>query len=136
MTMVDDYLIIDVNPSFEKHFGKKEDTLGKRGSVLNSSEVFVCLKKYMDVAGRERKTVSFPMHARNGHDYDVLVMNSDTPEVINVFCVDTTELIHTRQSLRTINHKFVYEHSVLQILPLWRWNLVENCIWFCGNRET
>ena len=131
---VNDYLIIDVNPSFEKHFGKKEEALGKRGSVLNSSEVFACLKKYMDVAGRERKTVSFPMHARNGHDYDVLVMNSDTPEVINVFCVDTTELIHTRQSLRTINHKLSMALGIANITP-WRWNLVENCIWFDGNRE-
>ena len=88
----------------------------------------------MDVAGRERKTVSFPMHARNGHDYDVLVMNSDTPEVINVFCVDTTELIHTRQSLRTINHKLSMALGIANITP-WRWNLVENCIWFDGNRE-
>lgn len=74
------------------------------------------------------------MHARNGHDYDVLVMNSDTPEVINVFCVDTTELIHTRQSLRTINHKLSMALGIANITP-WRWNLVENCIWFDGNRE-
>lgn len=131
---VDDYLIIDVNPSFEKHFYKKEEALGKRGSVLNSTDVYARLKEYMEVAGRERKAVSFPIHARNGRDYDVLVMPSDLPEVINVFCMDTTELIHTRQSLRTINYKLSLALGIANITP-WKWNLKEDRIWFDRSKE-
>jgi len=126
---VDDYVISDVNPSFERHFYKKEDALNKRGSVLNSSEVFAKLKEYMGMADQERKPVSFSMHAMNGHNYDVLVMVSNLPGVVNVFCMDTTELIHTRQSLRTINHKLSMALGIADITP-WRWNLKEDNVWF------
>lgn len=126
---VDDYVICDVNPSFERHFYKKEDALNKRGSVLNSSEVFAKLKEYMGMAERERKTVSFSMHAMNGHNYDVLVMLSNLPGVVNIFCMDTTELIHTRQSLRTINHKLSMALGIADITP-WKWNLKEDNVWF------
>lgn len=126
---VDDYVICDVNPSFERHFYKKEDALNKRGSVLNSSEVFAKLKEYMGMAERERKPVSFSMHAMNGHNYDVLVMLSNLPGVVNIFCMDTTELIHTRQSLRTINHKLSMALGIADITP-WKWNLKEDNVWF------
>ena len=126
---VDDYVISDVNPSFERHFYKKEDALNKRGSVLNSSEVFAKLKEYMGMADREQKPVSFSMHAMNGHNYDVLVMVSNLPEVVNVFCMDTTELIHTRQSLRTINHKLSMALGIADITP-WKWSLKEDNVWF------
>lgn len=130
---VDDYVISDVNPSFERHFYKKEDALNKRGSVLNSSEVFAKMKEYMGVADQERKPVSFSMHAMNGHNYDVLVMVSNLPEVVNIFCMDTTELIHTRQSLRTINHKLSMALGIADITP-WKWNLKEDNVWFDKSR--
>lgn len=129
---VEDYIIGDVNPSFEKHFYKKEDALGKRGSVLNSAEVYARFKEYMDVADRERKSVSFSVHAINGRDYDVLVMASNNWGVINVFCIDTTELIHTKQSLRTINHKLSMVLNMVNITP-WKWNVKEKAVWFDKN---
>lgn len=57
------------------------------------------------------------MHAMNGHNYDVLVMLSKFPEVVNIFCMDTTEQIHTRQSLRTINHKLSMALALPILLP-------------------
>ena len=81
------------------------------------------------MADQERKPVSFSMHAMNGHNYDVLVMVSNLPEVVNIFCMDTTELIHTRQSLRTINHKLSMALGIADITP-WRWNLKEDNVWF------
>lgn len=129
---VDDYILVDANPSFEKHFYKKEETLGKQGSELNSPAVFALLKENMGIAERERKTVSFPIHANNGQDYDALIMISNLPEIINVFFVDTTELIRTRQSLQTINHKLSMALEIASITP-WKWNVKEDTIWFDGN---
>lgn len=129
---ITDCIVVDVNPSFEKHFYTKKDALGKRGSVLHTPEAYAQLLEYIGIAERERKAVSFPMHARNGHDYDVLVMISDFKETVNVFCVDNTELIHTRQSLKTINHKLSMALGIAAITP-WKWNLKEDKIWFDGN---
>lgn len=131
---VNDYVIEDINPSFEKHFFKKEETLGERGSVINSPEAYAKLKKYMNLANQEQKSVSFPIHAINGHDYDMIVMPSNASGVINVFCVDTTELIHTRQSLRTINHKLSIALSMADITP-WKWNTKEDVVWFDENKS-
>lgn len=130
---VEDYIISDVNPSFEKHFWTKEETLGKRGSVLNSPEVYTRFKEYMDVADREHKSVSFPVHAVNGHNYDVLIMASNIPGIVNIFCMDTTELIHTRQSLQTINHKLSMVLSMVDITP-WKWHTKEEVVWFDANK--
>lgn len=67
------------------------------------------------------------------HNYDVLVMLSKFPEVVNIFCMDTTELIHTRQSLRTINHKLSMALGIADITP-WKWNLKEDNVWFDKSR--
>lgn len=130
--VITDCIVVDANPGFEKYFCKKKDALGQRVSIFYSQEAYAQLLEYVGIAERERKTVSFPMHSKNGHDYNVLIMISNFPETVNVFCVDTTELIHTRQSLKTINHKLSMALGIASITP-WKWIWGEDKIWFDGN---
>ena len=131
---IEDYEILNVNPSFERHFFKKEVTFGKRGSVLNNPETYAKLKDYMDIANKKHQSVSFPIHATNNHDYDVIVMATNEPDIMNIFCHDTTELTHTRQSLRTINHKLSMALSMADISP-WKWNIKDETVWFDENKS-
>lgn len=128
---LEDYIVVDVNPGYEKHFYKKKEAIGKRGSSFYPSDIYTRMIEHLGMAERERKTVSFPIHNGNGYDYDVFVMISNLPETLNVFFVDTTDLTRTRQSLQTINHKLSMALGIAAVTP-WKWNLKEGKIWFDG----
>lgn len=127
---IEEYIVEDVNPSFERHFVSKEAILGKWGCGLSEPDKHARFIKYCRIVDERRKSVSFAyINETNGHTYDIIIMPSNAADDVNLFCVDTTELIHTRQSLSTVNHKFSIALEVADIIP-WRWKLGEDKVWF------
>ena len=122
-----DTVFVDINERFAKWSGLSREALGKRGSELlpESSGDFL---RFISMALSENRTVAFPYYfASIDTSYDVIVSRSYQPDLVDIFCLDSTELHKAQQRLRDINYKLTMALDVANIVP-WKWDLVSNTI--------
>lgn len=95
-----DYIIEDVNPSFEKHFGPISAALGKKGSVLSLSrgnEDF--LKRCSEVIKNNREDSFIFHYMRTGRSYNVIMIPSDIVGNIDLFYIDIMKQVFIENEL-------------------------------------
>lgn len=123
----------DVNARFEHEFFPREQTVGRKSSELfpESANEFM---HFIDLSLKQNRTVSFPYYdKRNGKHYDMLVSRSFREGLIDVFCMDSSELHRAQQQLSDTNQKLSMALDVANIVP-WKWDLSEHTILCDVNR--
>lgn len=122
-----DTLYCDVNAYFERSFYPKAEVVGKKSSELFPDSMPEFLH-FMAIAIRENRAVTFPFYYKEfDRFYNIVISTTHQPNVVNVFCQDSTELHKAQQQLASINHKLSMTLDVANIVP-WKWNLREKTI--------
>lgn len=128
-----DYLVVEVNPMFEKYFAKEGLVVGKKGSELSNHFCKEYLVLYKELFVSQKSFTIEYYHKPTQRYYEVLIAASMEKEMVDVFCVDVTDLRETRSMLESVNHKLMMALDVANIIP-WRWDLVEKTILCDVNR--
>lgn len=122
-----DTVCLDVNPAFERVFYKKENAIGEKGSKLYP-DILSDLLHFMSIAFKEKRSITFPYYLkRTNRFYDIVFSCSEEPDILDVFCLDSTELHQAQQKLRSTNHKLSMALDVANIIP-WKWDLRKRTI--------
>ena len=117
----------DVNRHFEERFFKRSEIIGKLGSEIfpESMPQFVY---FMNIALQEKRSITFSYYYKEIDTfYDIVVNASSDGHFMDVFCLNSTELHHVQNQLRSINHKLSMALEVANIVP-WKWNLQTHTI--------
>jgi len=125
-----DYVVTRINSGFESQLNPKEAILGKKGTESNKEMVSELLKLYKMILEDKSKKVNIPYyHQETDRYFSIIITASSTPNCMDLFFVDTTELFKTQQLLRTVNNKLTMSLDIANITP-WKWDL-ENKLILC-----
>lgn len=117
----------DVNKRFEDKFFKRNEIIGKLGSEIFPESIPQFLH-FMNIALKEKRSITFSYYYKEIDTfYDILVNLNGDERFMDVFCLDSTELHHTQELLRSINHKLSMALDVANIVP-WKWDLQNHTI--------
>ena len=117
----------NVNSEFEKHFYRKEEVIGRKGSEIfpESMPVFLHFTK---MALTEKRAITFPYYFKAIDTfYDVVLKGTHQGNMIDIFCLDSTELHKAQQKLSATNSKLAMALDVANIVP-WKWDLKSKTI--------
>lgn len=112
----------NVNAHFEKSFFRKEDVVGKKANEIfpESMPEFLHFTK-MSLA--ENKAITFPYYFKQIDTfYDVVLKGTHHNNIVDIFCLDSTELHKAQQKLSATNNKLAMALDVANIVP-WKWDL-------------
>ncbi|MEG1644758.1 MAG: ATP-binding protein [Alistipes sp.] len=127
-----DTIYCDINARFEKFFPGM-DAIGKRGYDLFPDTMSEFLH-FIRIALLENKTVTFPFYYRKFDIFfDVIVSRAYRPDLVDVFCIDSTELYQAQRQLGETNRKLKIALDVANIIP-WKWDLVKKIIFYDAKR--
>ena len=117
----------NVNSEFEKHFYRKEEVIGRKGSEIfpESMPEFLHFTK---MALTEKRAITFPYYFKAIDTfYDVVLKGTHQGNMIDIFCLNSTELHKAQQKLRATNSKLAMALDVANIVP-WKWDLKSKTI--------
>lgn len=122
-----DLIYRNVNTHYENHIGLKESVIGKRESELYP-EMLPDFLHFSAISIKENKAVRFPFYfKRQNIFYNVVLRGSNRNNIVDIFCLDNTELHKAQQKLSITNQKLSMALDVANIVP-WRWDLKKNTI--------
>ncbi|CDD91876.1 uncharacterized protein BN604_00946 [Bacteroides intestinalis CAG:315] len=122
-----DLIYRNVNTTFEKYFLPKEKVIDRKASEVFPESLFEFLP-FIQVALSENKTITFPYYSKRIDTfYDVVLSRTNADDVIDVFCLDSTELHKAQQKLSSTNNKLAMALDVASIVP-WKWDLTNKTI--------
>ena len=110
----------NVNSEFEKHFYRK-------GSEIfpESMPEFLHFTK---MALTEKRAITFPYYFKAIDTfYDVVLKGTHQGNMIDIFCLNSTELHKAQQKLSATNSKLAMALDVANIVP-WKWDLKSKTI--------
>lgn len=117
----------NVNSEFEKHFYRKEEVIGRKGSEIfpESMPEFLHFTK---MALTEKRAITFPYYFKAIDTfYDVVLKGTHQGNMIDIFCLNSTELHKAQQKLSATNSKLAMALDVANIVP-WKWDLKSKTI--------
>lgn len=117
----------NVNSEFEKHFYRKEEVIGRKGSEIfpKSMPEFLHFTK---MALTEKRAITFPYYFKAIDTfYDVVLKGTHQGNMIDIFCLNSTELHKAQQKLSATNSKLAMALDVANIVP-WKWDLKSKTI--------
>lgn len=124
-----DYITLDVNVAFEKQFITRDRVVGKNGSKIQNNKLVEYLSVCKLVLGENKIVDSQYYFQRTDRYYSMIIVSSSEKDCIDLFLIDTTELLKTQQLLRTSNYKLSMSLDVANLVP-WKWDL-KNGIIYC-----
>ena len=122
-----DYIILDTNPEFERLFLTKESYIGKKGTELLHARLPQYLQACSFIFSQNKKISSHYYFEPTRRYLNVLIVSSHTPDCVDIFITDITELVETQQSLRVLNKKLSMSLDVANVTP-WKWDLEKQTI--------
>lgn len=129
-----DYIIKDVNPEFDKRLGTNEYFVGKKGTEVHDQQFLQYLNMCSLVLGQNKK-VSTQYYSESADRYfSVMIVSASEQDCVDLFMVDTSELIKAQQLLRTVNKKLSMSLDVANVTP-WKWDLEKKTIFCDVSRE-
>ena len=101
--------------------------IGKKASEIFPESMPEFLH-FIQIALAENKAITFPYYFRKIDTfYDIVLRGNPHNKMIDVFCLDSTELHRAQQKLSTINNKLAMSLDVANIVP-WKWDLTSRTI--------
>lgn len=117
----------NVNSEFEKHFYRKEEVVGRKASDIFPESMAEFLH-FTKIALTENRVITFPYYFKAINTfYDVLLKGTNQGNMIDVFCMNSTELHKAQQKLSATNSKLAMALDVANIVP-WKWDLLSKTI--------
>lgn len=123
-----DYITLDVNVAFEKQFSPRDRVVGKKGSDIQSNKIVEYLSVCKLVLGENKIVDSQYYFQHTDRYYSMIIVSSSEEDCIDLFLIDTTELLKTQQLLRTSNYKLSMSLDVANLVP-WKWDLKNGTIY-------
>ena len=117
----------NVNSEFEKQFYRKEEVIGRKGSEVfpESMPEFLHFTK---MALTEKRAITFPYYFKAIDTfYDVVLKGTHHGNMIDIFCLNSTELHKAQQKLSATNSKLAMALDIANIVP-WKWDLKSKTI--------
>lgn len=128
-----DLIYRNVNSYFERNFYSKEEVIGKFASEIfpeSMTEFLHFTKMSLD----ENRAITFPYYFKQIDTfYDVVLKGTHKSNMIDIFCVNSTELHKAQQKLSATNSKLAMALDVANIVP-WKWDLLSKTILCDVNR--
>lgn len=125
--LIADTVFLNVNVRFEKDFFPKEEVINRKSSEVFAGSTSEFLK-FINIALKENKAIAFPWYFKqSGKFYDAVVTGTPQSNVVDVFCLDSTELHKAQQKLSVTNAKLSMALDVANIVP-WKWDLLNHTI--------
>lgn len=122
-----DTIYRDVNRHFINNFLPPKECIGKKGSEL-FPETMPQFLYFMNIALQKKTSITFLYYYEKiERYYEVVLSPNADASIIDVFCIDRTELHSTQMQLRNVNKKLVMALDTANITP-WRWDLEDNTI--------
>ncbi len=122
-----DTLCMDMNTAYERAFCREEEAIGKKGSELYP-DILSDMLHFMSIALMEKRSLTFPYYyKKTDRFYDIVFSCSKEEDVLDVFCLDSSELHQAQQKLSSTNHKLSMALDVANITP-WKWDLQKRTI--------
>ena len=122
-----DLIYLNVNPHFEQNFFRREDAVGKKASEMFPESLPEFLH-FIQMSLKENRVVTFPYYFRKINKfYDIVLKGTHQNNVVDIFCLDSTELHLAQQKLTATNHKLSMALDVANIIP-WKWDLLSKTI--------
>lgn len=117
----------NVNSEFEKHFYRKEEVIGRKGSEIFPESIPEFLH-FTKMALTEKRAITFPYYFKAIDTfYDVVSKGTHQGNMIDIFCLNSTELHKAQQKLSATNSKLAMALDVANIVP-WKWDLKSKTI--------
>ncbi len=122
-----DTIFRNVNTYFEKDFFPKGGVINRKSSEIFPGATSEFLK-FINIALKENKAIAFPWYFKQSDKfYDAVVTGTRQNNIIDVFCLDSTELHKAQQKLSITNAKLAMALDVANIVP-WKWDLSNHTI--------
>lgn len=122
-----DLIYRNVNSHFEKNFFSKEKVIGKTASEF-FPESMVEFLHFTKMSLDENRAITFPYYFKQIDTfYDVVLKGTHKNNIIDIFCVNSTELHKAQQKLSATNNKLAMALDVANIVP-WKWDLLSKTI--------
>lgn len=117
----------NVNSEFEKLFYRKEEVVGRKASEVFPESMAEFLH-FTKIALTENRAITFPYYFKAINTfYDVILKGTNQGNMIDVFCMDSTELHKAQQKLSATNSKLAMALDIANIVP-WKWDLLSRTI--------
>ncbi|WP_373155273.1 ATP-binding protein [Bacteroides cellulosilyticus] len=117
----------NVNTHFLKTFSLTEEVIGKTASEVfpkSTPDLLHFVKMSID----ENRAITFPYYFKQVNTfYDIVLKGANNSNVVDVFCLDSTELHKAQQKLSATNNKLAMALDVASIVP-WKWDLLSKTI--------
>ena len=128
-----DLIYRNVNSYFERNFYSKEEIIGKCASEIFPESITEFLH-FTKMSLNENRAITFPYYLKKIDTfYDVVLKGSHKSNMIDIFCMDSTELHKAQQKLSATNSKLAMALDVANIVP-WKWDLLSKTILCDVNR--
>lgn len=128
-----DLIYRNVNSEYERQFFRKEEVAGKKESEV-FPETMPEFLHFTNMALTENKAITFPYYFKATNTfYDVVLKGTNQGNMIDIFCMDSTELHKAQQKLSATNNKLAMALDVANIVP-WKWDLLSKTILCDVNR--
>lgn len=112
----------DVNKHFVNNFFTMQDCIGKKGSELFPGSMPQFLY-FMNIALQKKTSITFLYNYKEiDKQYEVVLCPNEDGTLMDLFCIDRTELHRTQTQLRGVNKKLSMALEVASITP-WKWDL-------------
>lgn len=123
-----DMMLKNVNSCFERAFFSRKEAVGKKMSVLFPESTTVEFLHFIGMSLKESRAITFPYYfKKNNTFFDVVLNGTQVPNIVDIFCLDSTELHKAQQKLRDTNNKLTMALDVASIVP-WKWDLLSKTI--------
>jgi len=122
-----DMIFRNVNTHFENHMQRKESIIGRKASEIfpDSMKDFL---HFVHLAVREHRAIVFPYYFKAIDTfYDVVLKCTHDDKVVDIFCLDSTDLHKAQQKLSATNSKLAMALNIANIVP-WKWDLQSRTI--------
>lgn len=127
--VITDTIYRDVNKHFTDYLYKREDCIGKLGSVLFPHSMPIFLQA-SNAAKQTGKSINFQYYYPDtGRFYDIMARPSEGGRFMEYFCMDCTDLHNTQERLRNLTKKMEIALQAAHVSP-WRWELDKHKV-FC-----
>ena len=122
-----DLICRNVNAQFEKRMQKRETVVGQKASEIFPDKMKDFLH-FVNMAAREHRVVVFPYYLKATDTfYDVVMKCTHDEHLVDIFCLDSTELHRAQQKLSATNNKLAMALNIANIVP-WKWDLQNHTI--------
>lgn len=122
-----DLICRNVNAHLESHLQNKGNIIGRKASEV-FPEYMNDFLHFIHLASKEHRAIAFPYYFKSMNAfYDIVLKCTHHDKIVDIFCLNSTELHKAQQKLSATNSKLAMALNIANIVP-WKWDLQSRTI--------